>query len=231
MFNPASSTSGGSSGGGSGGSSGGGSGGFNWNSNAGYGAGILGGIGSFFTQNPSNAANQYYNQIPGFLQGNYAPWIQGGQWAQGQLQGQIGNMLQNPGGFINQIGAGYQASPGFNWQVGQSTMAANNAAAAGGMAGSPAEQQSLASTVTGLANQNYQNYIQNAMGAYGLGFGGAENMYNTGANMANAYGENYSNALMNQGNLAYSGAINQNQSMLGGLGGIGMGIGGLLSKL
>lgn len=196
------------------------------------GLGLLGGgIGSLFAQNPANSAMQYYNQIPGQLNQIYSPWMQQGQQAGQQLQGQIGQLLQNPGQFINNVGSNFQASPGYGWSVGQATMAANNAAAAGGMAGSPSEQQSLASTVTGLANQNYYNYLNSAMGAYGLGMNSANNMYNTGAQAANQYGGNLATALSGMGQTAYAGQMNQNQSMAGGLMGIGAGIGGLLNWL
>lgn len=186
------------------------------------------GIGGLNTPNPANSAMQYFNQIPGILNQTYSPYMAQGINAGNQLQGQIGQLLQNPGGFINQLGSNYQASPAYNWQVQQATLGANNAAAAGGMAGSPAEQQSLAGTITGLANQNYQQYIQNAMGAYGLGMQGASDMYGIGANAANQYGENLSQSLMNQGNLAYAGQVNQNQTQGGAYGGILGGLSGLL---
>jgi hypothetical protein len=213
---------------------------------------IAGGIGSFFGKNPANAANQYFNQIPGQLGGIYNPWtnnginalnpyLQGGQQAGQQLQGQIGNLLNNPTGMMNQWGSTYQSSPGYNWQVGQATDAANNAAAAGGMAGSPAEQQQLAGTVNQLANQDYWQYLGNAqnlysqglqgeLGVYGIGANAANNAYSTGANMANEYGQQIGQNLTNQGMLGYMGQINQNQSLLGGLGAIGAGVGGLLGQ-
>lgn len=215
---------------------------------------IMGGFAGLNTPNPANSAMPYFNQIPGQLQNIYSPWmsssvmnsvnpyLQNGQSAGNTLNGQYGSLVNNPTGMFNAWGSTYHASPGYNWQVGQATQAANNAAAAGGMAGSPAEQQSLASTVNGLANQDYWQYINNAQNLYSQGLQGlqnqygigaqtANNIYGIGANMANNYGENLSQALMNQGLLNYSGQINQNQSRLGGLGALGAGIGGLVSSL
>lgn len=197
---------------------------------AGYGAMIGGGLGSMFAQNPANSAMQYYNQIPGQLNNAFGPYMQNGQWAGNQLQGQIGNLLKNPTGFVNNMYGAYQGSPAYNWNVQQATLGANNAAAAGGMAGSPAEQQSLAQTISGIANQYQQQYVQNAMNAYGLGFGGAQNMYGVGANAAGQYGNDMAQTLSGQGQTAYAGAVNQNQSMGGGLGSILGGVGGLLGK-
>src|ERR1700761_7078652 len=102
------------------------------------------GIYSLTEGNPANAAQPYFNQINSELPGYYQPYTQGGQWAGQKLQDQFGNLLKNPGQFVNSVGSNYQQSPGFQFQVGQATNAANNAAAAGGMAGSPAETQQLA---------------------------------------------------------------------------------------
>jgi hypothetical protein len=194
------------------------------------GAGALlgSGVAGLNMPNPANNAMQYYNQIPSILNATYSPYMAQGQNAGNQLQGQIGNLLNNPGGFINSIGQGFQGSPQYAWQVQQATLGANNAAAAGGMAGSPAEQQSLASTIGGLANQNYQQYIQNAMGAYGLGMNSANNIYGIGANAANEYGSNMAQTLSGQGQTAYAGQVNQNETQGGAWGGILGGLAGIL---
>ncbi|HEX4044224.1 MAG TPA: hypothetical protein VHZ76_00980, partial [Gammaproteobacteria bacterium] len=158
---------------------------------------IAGGVGSLFAQNPANASSPYLNQLTNSLQGIYSPWmgqqaqqslnpyLQGGQWAQGGLQNATSNMINNPTGLFNQWGSTYQSSPGYNWQVGQAGEAANNAAAAGGMAGSQAEQQNIAGTVNQLANQDYWQYINNAQNLYGQGYQGLQNQYGIGAQAAN----------------------------------------------
>ena len=210
-------------------------------------------MGFFTGTNPANAANPYLNDIPGQMNSIYGPWInqgmnatqpyqQGGQWAGGQLQGQLGNLMNNPTGMFNQWGSTYQSSPGYNWEVGQSMMGVNNAAAAGGMAGSPEEQQNMASTVGNLANQNYWQYINEAGNLYGQGLQGAQNMYgigaqtannmySTGANMAGQYGNALNTNLENQANLNYAGQINQNQMQQGLYGAIAQGVGGLFAGM
>jgi hypothetical protein len=250
--------------------------------------------------NPANAANQYYNQIPGMLNSTYQPWMQQGQSAynplmgymnngsnmmgalQGYMQngehapmdflnnaemagntlnGQLSQMATNPGAYMNHIGQSFQQSPGYQWGVKQATMAANRAAAAGGMVGSPMEQQTLAQNIMGMANQNYGNWMNRAMGQEQMGLSGLQNMYqmggnmannmygiganvgqniygtgahvgqniyDTGANMANQYGTNMADSMMNQGNLAYAGQMNQNQQQGGAWGDIIGGIGSIL---
>lgn len=198
--------------------------------------GLMGGFGGG-DDNPYDAAKKYYNQIPGTIKPYFQPYINAGQDALGKLQGQYGNLLGNyngiqgqynqlmndPNGFLNKIGSGYQQSPGFQWQMNQGMNAANNAAAAGGMAGSPQHQQQAATMAEGLANQDYYNYLNKALGMYGLGLQGNTNLYGAGLsglqglnlmgyNASDQLAGGLANALMNQGNLAFAGSAAQNQS-------------------
>jgi len=213
--------------------------------------------------NPATGAMGYFNQVPQTISPYYQQFIGAGGNALGQLQGQYGNLLgggqqlqgaynnliSNPGAALNQIGQNYHASPGFNFQVNQATNAANNVASAGGMAGSPAEQQSLATTVNGLANQDYYNYLNQAQNLLGTGLQGASNLYgmglqgtgnlaNMGYNASNELAQSLGNTLGAQGQLAYSGQANQNMMNFGnqmaanGLMNSGLGsLGGALGSL
>jgi hypothetical protein len=190
---------------------------------------MLGNI--FGTKNPANAAMPYLNQIPGTISPLYQPFINAGQWALPQMESQYGSLINNPGGVMNKIGAGYQQSPGYQFNVNQATQAANSAAAAGGMAGSPAEQAALAQQVSGYANQDYNQYLQSALGMYGQGMQGLSGLYQTGYGASTGLAGDLASNLMNQANLAYSGRANQNQ-MTGGLWGnlAGLGSSWLLGK-
>ncbi len=193
--------------------------------------GIVGGIGNwlFGNTNPADPAMQYMNQIPGMLQGGYNPFIQAGLGALPTLQQQYGQLM-NPN-FINQMGKSFQQSPGYQFGINQATNAANRAAAAGGMVGSPQEQQNLAGTVTGMANQDYYNWLNHAMGAYGQGLQGEQGLYQTGFNAQNALSQQMMDAMMSQANLAYAGQANQNQMNQGlfgaAIGGIGSAVAGM----
>lgn len=188
------------------------------------GNGIAGDVGNWLYgsgSNPANAANPYLNQIPGMLQGGYNPFIQAGLGALPNLQQQYGKLM-NPN-FINNMGKSFQQSPGYQFGINQATNAANRAAAAGGMVGSPQEQQNLAGNVTGMANQDYYNWLNHAMGAYGQGLQGEQGLYNTGFNAQNAMSQQMTDAMMSQANLAYAGQSNQNQMNQGAFGaGLGM---------
>lgn len=188
------------------------------------------------TDDPYSAAMPYYNKIPGMLNQEYSPWINAGQSvlpgieqymnrgnaAGNQLMGQYNEMTNNPSGLLNKLGAGFHQSPGYQFQVNQALETANRASAAGGMAGSPEEQQQIAGVTNQLANQDYYNYLNHSQMLYGEGIGGLQkteglgammgsNIYNQGANSANNLAQNLGEAYMNQGNLKFSDTQYNNQ--------------------
>ncbi len=198
----------------------------------------------FGTSDPSKNAMNYLNQIPGTIKPYYDPYITAGQGALTDLQNQtksltgMGSTVQNqymklmqdPTFMMNQIGSGYSASPGYQYQVDQATQQANKAAAAGGMLGSPQEQQYVANTTNQLANQDYYNYMNQALGQYNTGLTGATGLYNTGLglesdinkmgyNASDQLAQSLSNNLASQANLSYAGGANQNAGMSGLWGG------------
>lgn len=198
-------------------------------------AGALGSIGSgiaslFFggnNNNPYDAASSYFNKIPGTVSPYYQPYINAGNQAMGQLQGQYGNLVNDPTAMLNQIGKGYQQSPGFQFQMNQAQQAAGNAAAAGGMLGSPQHQYQSADLANNLANQDYWNYVNHGLNQYqtGLqGLGGLNQMgFQGSTDLAQLLGSN----MMNQGNLAFAGEAAQNQSKGQGIGDLFGGLGSL----
>lgn len=196
-----------------------------WMGKASQGAGIGSSLGSLFGmgqgKNPADAANPYYNQIPDILKQYMSPYVNMGQQAMPQLMEQYQKLLQDPTAMMNQIGSGYQQSPGYQFNVDQATNYANHAAAAGGMQGSPQEQQQLAQTVSGIANQDYYNYLNQGLGQYNQGLAGMGSMNQMGFNAASGLSGDLARSLMNQGNLAYAGQNNQNQSQGGFWGSLG----------
>ena len=93
----------------------------------------------------------YLSAIPGIMQHYYAPYQQ---------------MWQDPSSIMNRLGSGYQASPGYQFQLGQAMKSIGQSAAAGGMAGSPQQQQQSAQMATGMASQDFNKYLQNMLGMY-----------------------------------------------------------------
>jgi hypothetical protein len=208
---------------------------------------------SYLYSNPATKAQQTVAQIPGAVSPYFQPYVDAGGNALNTLQDQYGNLIGNYGDVQNQyttamndpasilksLGAGYQESPGYQWELSQGEQAINNAQAAGGMTGTPQHQQEAGALATNLANKDFQQYLAEALGVYNTGVKGATNLYNTGlsgfqginqmgysasSNLAEAIAQ----SLMKQAELQYAGQANKNQhrgGMLGNAVGIGLGVG------
>jgi len=128
----------------------------------------------------------YLNQIPGL----YDP-----------LKQQFSNLSANPGQRLNEIGGEYKQSPGFQHALQQALMASQHDAAAGGMLGTPASQYNAMEAASGLASQDYNNWMNGAVGLHNLGLAGQSNI-----------ADNISQVLAQQGAYGYMGQANQNQN-------------------
>ena len=106
------------------------------------------------------------------MEQKFDPYYQAGTEGLGTLQEQLAKMYGDPSALYAQLGAGYQQSPGFQYNVDAATKAAQRAAAAGGQLGSPAEQQALAQQVSGMASQDFGDYMNKVLGLYGGGIQG-----------------------------------------------------------
>jgi len=174
--------------------------------------------------NPADSANKYLGNISGDIGQYYNPYIQQGQAAYGGLNDQYNQMMNNPGGFVNNVGSQYQQSPGFKFALQQALQGSNQGAAAGGMAGSPQNQQQNMGIATNMANQDYYNWLNTALGQHQQGLAGEQGFYSGGMNAANNMGQQIAQQRAAQAQLAYAGQANQNQ-LYGGL--IGSGLGAL----
>lgn len=207
-------------------------------------------------KDPYSKALKTFGKIPGEISPNYQPYIQAGQNALGQLQGQFGNLANmqpdlmnqfsqltnDPNAILNRLGSGYQQSPGFKFQMEQGQNAINNAAAAGGMAGTPQHQQQAGTLANNLANQDFMQYLQNALGLfgtglqgksslYGAGLSGLQNLTGLGAESGNQFSRALIDNLSNQGALQYAQQANRNQNKSQGIGDIIGGAGSLIGML
>jgi hypothetical protein len=186
---------------------------------------VSGAMGLFGHHNdPSKDANKYISQIPGQTAPHYQPWEQAGISQIPGLEQQYGQLLNNPGEKYNEIGKNFQQSPGFQFALQQALQGANNAAAAGGMAGSPEHELQNMTLGTNLANQNYYNYMGGATGLYGKGLTGSQEMANQGQMAGQNYAEQIANTLAQQGNLAYAGTQARNETKNRAFGDLASGI-------
>lgn len=197
-----------------------------------YGAAIGAGLGRMFSdyKNPVESARPYFDQMAPTLESYMNPYITAGRSTIPGLSSEYGSLVSNPGAKLNTIGAGYQESPGLKFAIQQALTAASNAAARGGMAGSPQHQQQSMELATNLANQDYNRWLQEALGLYGKGLGGEEGMYRTGFEGSRGLGEDLASILAQRANLEYEGQKGENERSAGGLGGFLGGLGALATQ-
>lgn len=171
-----------------------------------------------FYSNPANAAMPYLKQIPGTITPYFQPYIDAGQQSLQTLMQNYNQLLTNPGATINQIGQGYQTQPGYNYAQQSAMNAGNAAAAAGGSLGTTQHQQDAAQQSADIANQYYQQYLNQALGLYGKGLQGEEGINKMGYEASNELAQDLASNMASQGTLAYQGTQGQNAanaSMLG----------------
>jgi hypothetical protein len=163
-------------------------------------------------KNPADAAMPYLNQIPGQTQQYQQPFFEAGKNQLPGLQDQYSKLMNDPGGRMNDIGKSFQESPGFKFAMQQAMQGGNHAAAAGGMAGSPQHEQQNMQMATDLGNQEYNNWMDKALGMYGQGLNGSQGMANQGQQAGQSMSDTIAQTLAQQGNLAFQGQRQKNQN-------------------
>lgn len=165
-----------------------------------------------FFGNPAEDADKFYKQIPGQISQYYDPYINAGRNQLAATSGQYGQLMNDPSARLNQIGAGYKQSPGFQFALQQALQGAGHAAAAGGMAGSLQHQQESMGLASNLASQDYDKWLSHALGLYGKGLEGGQHQADQGYNAGNEYAQNIAQNTQNRGNLAYQATQQRNKN-------------------
>jgi hypothetical protein len=171
--------------------------------------------------NPANKADKYLKDIPGMGHEMYDPYINAGKGQIPGLENEYKSLMGNTGDVMKRLGEGYQKSPGFDFAMKQALGASGNAAAAGGMAGSPEHEMENMGLATDLANQDFNTYLKNAMGLYERGLSGSENMMGGGRNSADALARMLAENSRDRAGNAASGQDWLNQLIMG-MAGAGM---------
>lgn len=174
----------------------------------------------FFAKNPSDAANPYLDQMGGKAAQYMQPFVDKGAHAGNIWGAQNENNVNNPTAIMDKIGAGYQESPGYKYNVAAAMRGANMSAAAGGMAGTPAEQQHAQMVASGLASQDYDKYMDRGLGQYTAGMGGLSHQNDLGFMGSQQMVQALMEQLKAQAQNAYEGANTSNQQKGGAIGSI-----------
>ncbi len=168
-------------------------------------------VNMFKREDPAHDANKYLSQIPGVGQKYYNPFIERGQRAGNQLEGEYGKLL-NPTSFIDEIMKHYSLSKGAEYERDELGRGIGATAAAGGIAGTPEHQKQFGEMASGIMSKDMQQYLQNALGVYGMGLGGENDFFHTGydasSNLADMIGGN----LGSQATLGFQNASQTNAS-------------------
>ena len=108
----------------------------------------------------------------------------------------------------------FQSSPGYQWQLGQGTQAVDRGAAAGGTFGSGNAAIALQNYGQGLANTNYNNWLNNVSGLNSQGLAAATGQTGREQSLANiqtGLGQAQAGVIQNTTNQAvndYTGGVN-----------------------
>jgi hypothetical protein len=192
------------------------------------GIGAAGGIASGIMQSNTAAAAQKQAQAQYAQQrADVAPWRDTGGQALGATADLLG--LNGPDAATTAMG-NFQATPGYQWQLGQGLRAVDAGAAASGMLRSGATLKAEQTFGSGLADQTFQQYYNNLAGISTLGANAAAGGATTAANSANAslaganaqnsiYG-NMASGLSNTVNTLFSNPKFQDWASGGGGGGV-----------
>lgn len=184
-----------------------------------------GGLFSIFgnQKNPADAANKRIGQIPGQLEGYYSPYMNAGKGALGDLQNQYKDLLG--GNIQNKLGENYKESPGYQFKLKQAMQQGGAAAARGGYLGTPMDQQQSMQLGNDIASQDYNDYIKNQMGLYGLGLTGEQGLNNQGFDANKEMADAWGNTLGAQGAYDFMGQQGANQRQSQGMGDLFKGLG------
>jgi len=150
-----------------------------------------------------NFAKQVYRDQNALFQ----PWREMGMQGQQAYMSELG-LGNAPAGY-----KGYSATPGYDWQLNQGLDAAQSAAAARGGMMSGATLQAMQTYGNGLANQDYNTYLNRLQGVGAQGQAAAGNQ----ATAAQNYGQNAINAAGSYGDAQASGTIGGYNALSGGI--------------
>lgn len=165
--------------------------------------------------NPSDRATPILNTIPGTIKPYYEPYFNTGRNALDRVNTEYGNLLNDPNALIQRLGAGYKESPGYKWRLNQGENAITNAQAAGGMTGTGQHQQLAGELAENLANQDFNNFMQQILGLYGTGLQGEHELARMGQIAGSDLATSLGNILGSKAQMQYGGQANRNDLLSG----------------
>lgn len=163
-------------------------------------------------QSPMDAANKSLNQIPGVAHEGYDPYVSAGMYASGKTKNRYEDLMNDPTGFINKLIEGYKPSEGYNYQKELLQRDLGNTAAAGGIAGTPLDQENQGQGIQKLLSGDMQQFLQNVLGEFHTGLKGEEGIAGRGFNASKELTDILGGALNQQGGLAFQNGQQKTQN-------------------
>lgn len=157
-----------------------------------------------FGKNPADVASPYLQQSKDI----YNPYVDIGQKAGQNVSGLYQDWANDPVANYNKIMEQYKESPQFQHMRDQRLAALNNTSAAGGMGGSYQNLEGSADLAEALSSEDMQKWIQSMLGMQQQGAAGQSHLYDQGLGATNQQ----SNALTNQGGMAFQGQQQNNMN-------------------
>ena len=142
-------------------------------------------------------------------QNAFAPYVQAGQQGMQAYNSLLG-LGSAPEGF-----GGYQQSPGYQFQLSQGLDAAKSAAMGRGGMGSGSTMTALNNYAQGVANQDYQTYLNRLQGVAQMGQASAGGV----ASAAGQYGANGLSAIGSRGDAQAAGTMGGYNALANGING------------
>ena len=130
--------------------------------------------------NPAQAVEKALRDVEEQAYKYYGPDIEAAAMALPTVMDEYAMLINEPGNFWAELGAGFEESPGYEYQYNTAMNASNNAAASGGMSGTQAHQQYSSAVASDLAAQEYNNYMNNMKWAYSMGLSGMQDINKMG---------------------------------------------------
>lgn len=158
-------------------------------------------------QQAAQSQLDFNKQVYGDISANFKPYLDMGLQGQQAYNSLLG-LGQAPAGFT-----GFQQSPGYQFAMQQGMDAAQSSAAAGGGLNSGRTLRDLNAFGQGLANQEYQTYLNRLQG---IGQQGQSAAGMQGA-AAQQYGANGMNALGSMGDARAAGMAGGANALMGGI--------------
>lgn len=144
----------------------------------------------------------------------YEPYMQAGATALPTVMDEYAMLINDPGSFWASLGSGFTESPGYQYQYNEAMNASNQAAAAGGMAGTQSHQQYSSAVASDLAAQGYTNYMDDMMMLYKMGLVGMEDLNKMGYDANVAMATSMGNLSTSMAKMAYGAAAMKNRATM-----------------